>query len=440
MVGMSGSDTDGRDLYRRACSVMPGGVNSPVRAFRKVGGVPVIFDSGRGAYLRDRQGKRFLDLVMGWGSLILGHSHPEIAEALAKALQRGTHFGALTLEEVEFAERLREGIPNLELVRLTNSGTEATMSAVRLARAYTGRDKIVKFEGGYHGHADALLATAGGSAFTGKAPCRGIPSSCVADVLVLPYNDPQALQDAFSAHGTEIAAAIVEPVAGNMGVVPSRPEFLQSLRTLTGRYGSVLIFDEVITGFRRPDKSCQVTYGVEADLVCLGKVIGGGLPIGAFGGKREIMEMVAPSGEVYQAGTFSGNLLSVTAGLATLQVLEKGHVYPHLEDMAERLAAGLEALADQHAFPLEVNRFGPMLSIFFASQEIVDHASALKADAGMYSKYFHKMLDLGVYIPPSPWEAWFLSSSHAEEDIKLVLEASERAFLELKREKQDETR
>lgn len=431
MAGLIHREEDHR-VYARARNVMPGGVNSPVRAFRWVGGIPVTFVSAKGPFLFDQGGRKYLDLVMGWGSLILGHSHPQISRALVDALGRGTHFGALTCEEVEFAEKLKHDLPNLDMVRLTNSGTEACMSAIRLARAWTGRKKIVKFEGCYHGHSDALLAAGSSPPAHGKVPCPGVPEGCVEDTLVLPYNDSGVVNSVFSEQGEEIAAIIVEPVAGNMGVIPPQPGFLERLREETLRYGSLLIFDEVITGYRSEERSCQTAYGIDADMVCLGKIIGGGLPMGAFGGKREIMELVAPSGEVFQAGTFSGNLLSVSAGLAILSILEEENIYPRLENLARMLEEGLKSLAIRHGIPMRVQRFRSMLSVFFTEEEVTDYACVRRADFRSYGMFFHNMLERGVYLPPSPLEAWFLSASHTAEDVWGIIDAAEGALKVMK--------
>ncbi|MBC7106399.1 MAG: glutamate-1-semialdehyde 2,1-aminomutase, partial [Firmicutes bacterium] len=367
--------------------------------------------------------------VLSWGPLILGHGHPAVLEALRGALERGTGFGAATRAEVELAEEIAAALPGVEMVRLVNSGTEATMSAVRLARAYTGRDKILKFEGCYHGHADAFLIAAGSGALTLGVPTSpGVPAAVAADTLVAPFNDPGRVEEIFARHGEEIAAVIVEPVAGNMGVVPPEPGFLEGLREVTRRYGSLLIFDEVITGFRLAFEGAQGHFGVIPDLTCLGKVIGGGLPVGAYGGPRRIMERIAPSGPVYQAGTLSGNPLAVAAGLATLRVLKTRTLYDELARRTGSLAAGLAAAAREAGVPVHVNHAGSMLTVFFTDGPVTDYATARQSDTARFAAFFRSMLDQGVYLPPSQFEAWFLSAAHGEEEIRRTLEAARRAF------------
>ncbi|MGB9920379.1 MAG: glutamate-1-semialdehyde 2,1-aminomutase [Moorellales bacterium] len=421
-----------RELFRRAQRVIPGGVNSPVRAFRAVGGTPPFIVRGEGAYIYDVDGNRYLDYVGSWGPLILGHRHPRVIAALQNALATGTSFGAPTESEVRLAERLTEAMPGLEMVRLVNSGTEATMSALRLARAYTGREKIVKFEGCYHGHADCLLVRTGSGALTLGVPTTpGVPPGVLADTLVLPYNDLDALTALFARLGREIAAAIVEPVAGNMGCVPPEPGFLEGLRRLTRENGSLLIFDEVITGFRLTYGGAQTYYGVQPDLTCLGKIIGGGLPVGAYGGRREVMERVAPAGPVYQAGTLSGNPLAVAAGTATLDELKATNPYPELERRAGLLAAGLQEAASQAGVEVTVNRIGSMMTVFFHPGPVRNAASVGQSDTRRYARFFHSMLQSGIYLPPSQFECWFLSVAHTEQDIELTLEAARKAFADL---------
>ncbi|MGQ9533395.1 MAG: glutamate-1-semialdehyde 2,1-aminomutase [Desulfotomaculales bacterium] len=421
-----------RDLYLRACRVIPGGVNSPVRAFGAVGGDPPFIARAEGAYLYDEEGRPYVDYVLSWGPLILGHRHPAVLEALQGALERGTSFGAATLAEVELAEEIARALPGVEMVRLVNSGTEATMSAVRLARAYTRRNKILKFEGCYHGHADAFLIAAGSGALTFGVPTSpGVPAAVATDTLVAPFNDLARVEEIFARHGEEIAAVIVEPVAGNMGVVVPEPGYLEGLREITCRYGSLLIFDEVITGFRLAFEGAQGYFGVIPDLTCLGKVIGGGLPVGAYGGRRKIMEMVAPSGPVYQAGTLSGNPLAVAAGLATLRVLKTRTLYDELARRTESLATGLAAAAREAGVPVRINHIGSMLTVFFTGGPVTDYATARRSDTKSFAAFFRAMLEQGVYLPPSQFEAWFLSAAHGEEELRRTLEAARRAFAAL---------
>lgn len=420
------------DLYRKACRLMPGGVNSPVRSFRAVGGTPLPVRGGHGPRLVDDTGAEYLDLVMGWGSLILGHAHPEVRKALQRALRRGWNFGALTGEEVVLAELLCRAVSGVEMVRLVNSGTEAAMSAVRLARAFTGRSKVVRFHACYHGHADALLTAPGEDGFSSRPSSLGVPPGCVADTLTLPYGDEASLRGVFEAHGEEIAAVIVEPVGGNAGVVIPAAGFLPEARGLCDRWGALLIFDEVITGFRFRFGDCGEMLGVRPDLVCLGKIIGGGLPIGAYGGRGEIMELVAPLGGVYQAGTFSGNLASVTAGLATLEVLGEENPYPFLDELGSLLQKGLEEGAAEAGLEVKVHRFGSMLSLTFLP-EAVGAGGKEQVNASYYGNFFHEMLKRGIYLPPSPSESWFLSTSHGEEDVRLLLEAAGEAFKEVRK-------
>jgi len=416
----------------RAREVIPGGVNSPVRAYRAVGGDPPFLRAGQGQYVFDADGNRYLDYVCSWGPLILGHRHPRVVEAVERALEAGTTFGAPTEGEVLLAEMLVEALPGLEMVRLVNSGTEAAMSALRLARAYTGRSKIVKFEGCYHGHADHLLVRAGSGALTlGVPTSAGVPEPVAADTLVLPFNDTEALAAAFDRWGGEIAAAVVEPVAGNMGCVPPEPGFLESLRRLTRESGSLLVFDEVITGFRLGYGGAQERYGVTPDLTCLGKIIGGGLPVGAYGGRREIMEQVAPLGPVYQAGTLSGNPLAVAAGRATLTVLRETDPYAELERRAGLLAAGLMEAATRAGVEVTVNRAGSMLTLFFQPGPVRDAASAGSSDTRRFARFFHSMLQSGIYLPPSQFECWFVSTAHTDADIELTLDCARRAMARL---------
>jgi len=408
---------------------MPGGVNSPVRAFRAVGGQPVFIERGAGARITDADGNTYLDYVMSWGPLILGHAHPEVVETIARVARDGTSFGACTAREIELAERIQEPFPSIERVRLTSSGTEATMSALRVARAATGRDKILKFEGCYHGHADSLLVKAGsGVATLGLPDSPGVPRALAELTITVPYNDLDAVESAFAAHRNQLAAVIVEPVAGNMGCVPPRPGFLQKLRALTAEHGAVLIFDEVITGFRVARGGAQKLYGIKPDLTTLGKIIGGGLPVGAYGGRAELMDRVAPSGPVYQAGTLSGNPLAVAAGAKTLEIIGRPGFYGHLERLGRRLAEGLQNGARTHGVPLTVNRVGSMLTAFFAPGPVEDYAGALQSDTVKFGAFFRALLEHGIYWPPSQFETSLLSAAHTDADLDSTLAAAEQAF------------
>ncbi len=420
------------DLFARAREVLPGGVDSPVRAFRAVGGQPLFIERGEGAYLYDVDGNRYVDYVLSWGPLVLGHAHPEVVAALQEALARGTSYGAPSPLEIELAEQIRALMPSLEMVRFVNSGTEATMSALRLARAYTKRNKIIKFDGCYHGHADLLLVQAGsGVATLGLPDSPGVPPATVQDTLVARYNDLDSVQALFEQFPGEIAAVIVEPVAGNMGVVPPVEGFLPGLRALTQEYGALLIFDEVMTGFRVHLGGAQALYGVRPDLTTLGKVIGGGLQVGAYGGRRDIMEMVAPSGPVYQAGTLSGNPLAMTAGIVTLQRLAQEGVWAGMEAAAEQLTAGLCAAAHRFGLPVQGTRVGTMFALFFTETPIRDWETVKTCDTERFARYFRLMLENGVYLAPSQFEAGFLSTVHGETEIARTLEAAERAFARL---------
>jgi glutamate-1-semialdehyde 2,1-aminomutase len=421
-----------RKIFEASQQLMPGGVNSPVRAFRAVGGEPIVFAFGKGPYLYDVDGNEYLDYVCSWGPLILGHAHASVVEILKRAAERGTTFGAPTELEAEMARLVVDAVPSIELVRFVNSGTEATMSALRLARGFTGRDKIVKFEGGYHGHSDGLLAKAGSGLATLSLPdSAGVPASFAEQTLVVPYNDAQAVRDVFERHANEIAALIVEPVAANMGVVAPADGFLQSLREITRAAGALLIFDEVVTGFRLGMGGAQSVYGVEPDLTCLGKVIGGGLPVAAYGGRREIMEQLAPLGPVYQAGTLSGNPLAMAAGVITLRILSGEGAYRVLDDLAAKLTSELAALARQAGVPVQINRVGSMFTMFFSDAPVTDYASAKRADTERYARFFRALLERGVYFPPSQFEACFVSLAHMERDIDATLEVAEAAFGEL---------
>ncbi len=407
-----------RKLFDKAREVIPGGVNSPVRAFAAVGGDPLFISRGRGALLYDVDGNEYIDYVGSWGPLILGHAPEAILRALQEAIRDGTSFGAPNPHEVELARLVVEAVPGIEKVRMVNSGTEATLSALRLARAWTGRDLVVKMEGCYHGHVDALLVKAGsGVATLGIPGTPGVPARVVQDTLVLPYNDLDAFANLARERGREIACVIVEPVAANMGVVPPRPGYLEGLREITKRSGIVLIFDEVITGFRVARGGAQERYRVTPDLTTLGKILGGCLPIGAYGGREEIMERVAPGGDVYQAGTLSGNPLAMRAGIVMLEQLRKPGVYERLESAGERLAAGLSAAAEESGVPARVSRVGSLLTLFFAARAPVDWATASSADTGRFAVFFRRMLESGIYLPPSQFEALFLSLAHGDDQI-----------------------
>jgi len=411
------------ELFRRAQELIPGGVNSPVRAFRGVGGNPVFVARGEGSHIFDVDGNEYIDYVGSWGPLLLGHRHPAILAALERALTIGTSFGAPTEQEIELAEAICDAVPSIEMVRLVNSGTEATMSAIRVARGFTGRDLIVKFEGCYHGHVDSLLVKAGsGLATLGIADTQGVPKAFCDTTIALPFNSPEAVEEAFRAHGDRIAAVIVEPVVGNMGCVPPLPGYLAMLREVTHRYGALLILDEVMTGFRVAFGGAQQRYGVVPDLTTLGKVIGGGLPVGAYGGRKEIMRKVAPAGPVYQAGTLSGNPLAVAAGLAMLRHL-KAHpeIYEQLENRAAALCAAVPA-------DVAVNRVGSMFTFFFTSGPVTDWESAKRSDTARFGRFFRAMLESGIYLAPSQFEAAFLSAAHSEEDIARTISAAREAF------------
>jgi glutamate-1-semialdehyde 2,1-aminomutase len=405
-------------LYAEACRVLPGGVSSPVRAFRGVGGTPRFLARGSGAWVEDVDGNRYLDLVLSWGPLILGHAHPEVVEAVAEAAARGTTFGAPTELEVRLAERVVATFPSLEMVRFVSSGTEAAMSAVRLARAATGRQAIVKFEGCYHGHADPLLAAAGsGVATLGLPDSPGVTAGTVADTFTAPFNDLAAVEALMAARPGEIAAVLVEPVAGNMGVVPPDPGFLQGLRAATRRAGALLVLDEVMTAWRVHPAGAQALYGVQPDLTLLGKVVGGGLPAAAYGGRRDLMEQVAPAGPVYQAGTLAGNPLAMAAGLATLDVLARPGIWERAERWAACAAEVLARGAARAGIPLRVQRVGTMLTPFFTDTPVTNYAEARRTDRAAYAAFFHAMLDAGVYLAPSAFEAAFTSAAHGEAEL-----------------------
>ena len=418
-----------QELFAKAQRLMPGGVNSPVRAFRAVGGDPVFIASGKGATITDVDGKSYVDYVLSWGPLILGHAHPEVVEALASVLGSGTSFGACTPREVELAERIVEAVPSIERVRLVNSGTEATLSALRLARAATGREKILKFEGCYHGHGDSLLVKAGsGVATLGLPDSPGVPRALAELTVTLPFNDVVALEEAFRIHRHQLAAVIVEPVVGNMGCVPPQPGFLAKLRALSEDQGTILIFDEVMTGFRVAYGGAQELYKIDPDLTTLGKVIGGGLPVGAYGGKARLMDMVAPAGPVYQAGTLSGNPLAVTAGLKTLEILRRPGIYERLDSLTQKLTEGIKSTAADLSVPLSVNSVGSMFTVFFTPHAVTNYTTAKRADSSAYALFFRTLLQAGIYFPPSQFEAAFLSTCHSEGDVTATMQAAGMAF------------
>ncbi len=430
---MSKSFAKSEELFTKAKKVIPGGVNSPVRAFKSIAGVnPLFIEKGEGALIFDADGNSYIDYVASWGPLILGHRHPEVVEALNECLEKGTSFGAPTELETQLAGEIIEAIPSMDMVRMVNSGTEATMSALRLARGYTGRNKIVKFEGCYHGHADFLLIKAGSGALTTGVPTStGVPESTAENTINAPFNDIETCRKIFEQEGPNIAAVIVEPIAGNMGVVPPEPGFLEGLRKITLQYGTVLIFDEVMTGFRVSYNGAQGLYGIEPDLTCLGKIIGGGLPVGAYGGKRAIMEYISPVGPVYQAGTLSGNPLAVTAGLATLRILKREGVYQELEEKSARLAEGLQEAVRKAGRPAYVNRVGSMVCSYFTEEPVRDFATACSSDTEAFANYFKAMLQEGIYLAPSQFEAAFVSLAHTEDQIEKTISAAESALKKL---------
>lgn len=425
-------DTLSKQAFERAKKVIPGGVNSPVRAYKSVGLTPVYVERGEGSRIFDIDGNSYIDYILSWGPLIAGHAHPEVVKALQETAVKGTSFGAPTELETLMAELVVERVPSVDIVRMVNSGTEATMSALRLARGYTKRSKILKFEGSYHGHADSLLIKAGsGVATLGLPDSPGVPESVAQNTITVPYNDLESVKLVFERYGEELACVIVEPIAGNMGVVPPLPGFLEGLRELTTQYGSLLIFDEVMTGFRVDYACAQGRFGVTPDITCFGKVIGGGLPVGAYGGRREIMEQIAPSGPIYQAGTLSGNPLAMAAGYTTLKLMTK-EAYNQLEVKAARLQQGFEDNARKYGIPLTVNRVGSMVCPFFTDEKVINFETAKTSNIAHFTSYFSHMLDQGVSVPPSQFEGLFLSIVHSDEDIEHTIAAQGHALSQLK--------
>jgi len=421
------------ELFEKAQQHIPGGVNSPVRAFKGVGGDPVFIDHASGPYIFDSEGRRYIDYVGSWGPMILGHAHPEVIEAVQQAVPRGLSFGAPTELEIRIADKVCELMPSIEMVRMVSSGTEATMSAIRLARGYTGRDKIVKFEGCYHGHSDSLLVKAGSGALTlGEPSSPGVPACLAEQTITLDYNNLEQVKEAFSQIGDQVACIIVEPVAGNMNCIPPVPGFLEGLREVCDQYGTVLIFDEVMTGFRVGLGGVQGLYGIKPDLTTLGKVIGGGMPVGAFGGKHEIMEKIAPLGPVYQAGTLSGNPVAMAAGLKTLELISAPGFFDALGDKTERLIGGLVEAGREAGVAVTENHVGGMFGLFFSNADkVTDFAGSMACDQEKFKGFFHAMLDEGVYLAPSAFEAGFVSAAHTDEDLEATLAAARKAFASL---------
>ncbi|MDC7829722.1 MULTISPECIES: glutamate-1-semialdehyde 2,1-aminomutase [Pseudomonas] len=421
-------------LFDQAQRHIPGGVNSPVRAFKSVGGTPLFFKHAQGAYIVDEDDKRYVDYVGSWGPMILGHSHPDVLDAVRRQLEHGLSYGAPTALETTMADLICEIVPSMEMVRMVSSGTEATMSAIRLARGYTGRDTIIKFEGCYHGHSDSLLVKAGSGALTLGVPSSpGVPAAFAQHTLTLAYNDLGEVEETLAKVGDQIACIIVEPVAGNMNCVPPAPGFLEGLRSLCDRYGVVLIFDEVMTGFRVALGGAQAHYGIRPDLTTFGKIVGGGMPVGCFGGKREIMEKIAPLGPVYQAGTLSGNPLAMAAGLTTLQLIRRPGFHAELTDYTTRMLQGLQDRADAAGVPFVTTQAGGMFGLYFSgAEDIVTFSDVMASDSERFKRFFHLMLDGGVYLAPSAFEAGFTSIAHGEEELRITLDAAERAFATFK--------
>ena len=421
-----------RAHFERASQSIPGGVNSPARAFGAVGGEPLVIERGEGPYLFDIDGNRLIDYVGSWGPHILGHRHPAVVEAIQQALQRGTSFGAPTELETELAEMVVEIVPSVEQVRMVNSGTEATMSAIRLARGYTGRDVVVKFAGCYHGHVDSLLVQAGSGALTHGTPSSpGVPRGCTADTIALEFNDPQQLEETFSARGDEIACVILEPVVGNMGVVPPEPEFLETVQQLCRKQGALLVFDEVMTGFRVALGGAQERFGITPDLTTLGKILGGGMPVGAYGGRADLMQVMSPLGPVYQAGTLSGNPLAMACGIATLKTLKQTNPYATLEQRTTQLVEGLDQAATVAGIPHTVAQVGSMFTLFFNSEKVTNYTISAKNDTKQFAKYFWGMIERGCYLPCSQFEANFVSLAHTPQNIETTIAAAKEVFAEI---------
>ncbi len=426
---MSRSET----LFEQAKTHIPGGVNSPVRAFKAVGGTPIFVDRAKGPYLYDADDKRYVDYVLSWGPMILGHAHPAITAAVTEKLQKGLSFGAPTEIETQLADKICELLPHMEMIRMVNSGTEATMSAIRLARGYTRRDKIIKFEGCYHGHSDSLLVKAGSGALTFGVPSSpGVPAGLADHTVTLTYNDPEGVKKAFAEIGNDVACVIVEPIAGNMNCIPPQPGFLETLREQCDQYGALLIIDEVMTGFRIGIQGAQGHYGVKADITTLGKVIGGGMPVGAFGGRREVMEMISPLGPVYQAGTLSGNPIAMAAGLTMLEQISQPGFYEPLFAKTTQLVEGLQARADAAGIPFTTNHVGSMFGCFFTEEkQVTNYSQVMACNNDRFNKFFHGMLEAGVYLAPASYEAGFMSAAHTAEDIQFTLDAAEKVFATL---------
>jgi glutamate-1-semialdehyde 2,1-aminomutase len=425
--------TRSEELFAQAQQYIPGGVNSPVRAFKAVGGTPIFFEKAQGAHAWDADGKRYIDYVQSWGPMVLGHAHPEVINAVIETAKFGLSFGAPTERETTLANKLCALMPNMDMVRFVSSGTEATMSAIRLARAFTKRDKIIKFEGCYHGHSDSLLIKAGSGALTMGVPSSpGVPAVLADHTITLDYNNSQQVRDYFAAHGDKIACIIVEPVVGNMNCVPPIAGFLETLRDVCDQHGSLLILDEVMTGFRVSHTGAQGFYNIKADITTLGKVIGGGMPVGAFGGRRDVMQMIAPSGPVYQAGTLSGNPVAMAAGLKTLELLEQKDFYKNLSARTTQLVEGLQKLADEAGIPFTTNHVGSMFGFFFTSEpKVTNFKQVMACDIPRFNKFFHGMLKRGIYLAPASYEAGFMSAAHTEEDIQTTLQAAKEVFVTL---------
>jgi glutamate-1-semialdehyde 2,1-aminomutase len=425
--------TVSENYFSRAQKHIPGGVNSPVRAFKSVGGTPLFIERAEGAYLYDVDGKQYIDYVGSWGPMVLGHAHPEVISAVKAAADKGLSYGAPTFIEIEIAEKINEIMPSMEMVRMVSSGTEATMSAIRLARGFTGRDAIVKFEGGYHGHGDSLLVKAGSGALTfGEPNSPGVPADLAKHTLTLDYNNPEQVREVFAEKGNDIACIIVEPVSGNMNCIPPVPGFLETLREVCDEYGTVLIFDEVMTGFRTALGGAQSVYNIKPDLTCLGKVIGGGMPVGAFGGRKDIMERLSPLGPVYQAGTLSGNPIAMTAGLKTLELISAEDFYLDLTMKTKIFVEGMKSVADEHDIPLTTSQVGGMFGLFFTDAEkVTNFAQVTACDTQRFNQFFHAMLDAGVNLAPSAFEAGFVSAAHTSEDLARTIEAAGKVFASL---------